>query len=514
MIAVQRPWRTKAEEGEARSDAVETAAREAGAGAEKGCGAAFAPRGERADRFVSGLQRCLGRYSPLEGRKAFLRNQKPSMRPPGSPLLNAVLGTLSDDGPCPTAFSASPAAEFECDGLRRLASEGWWVCYACKLEIFSSAPDDPDEIVELTFTPPDKKVHNGKPFSWMLSMAIDDSGVRRLVLHDKGEYAMPLLNVLSYHAIAQCRERLLQMTALRLGQTIVLKKSAIGAVVTGVLAAVGLYKDVSSSDVLATTTSGNFGGGGGDVAAAAARLQANPTRPPHVNLPPLQPAAAFKVLDETPRNTTSTSQQPSVLSNIFQKISSARSNLPSAPVSRRSEKAAAAAAVAKANAAELFFINSSAAAAEAEGGSPTRSSPGGGLLDEEEVQVVYSTAMEEAEDSGGGFDSNALINPDARPSAPQLEPMEAWPSRSASGLGVVRRPTLRSKSTRCARGIPIGRQNRCANSCAGGIIELEKNDLCGRSPIHLARTLAAWVSARAHSTLYRRRRLQRTPKFI
>ena len=332
--------------------------------------------------------------------------------PPGSPLLNAVLGTLSDDGPCPTAFSASPAAEFECDGLRRLASEGWWVCYACKLEIFSNAPDDPDEIVELTFTPPDKKVHNGKPFSWMLSMAIDDSGVRRLVLHDKGEYAMPLLNVLSYHAIAQCRERLLQMTALRLGQTIVLKKSAIGAVVTGVLAAVGLYKDVSSSDVLATTTSGNFGGGG-DVAAAAARLQANPTRPPHVNLPPLQPAAAFKVLDETPRNTTSTSQQPSVLSNIFQKISSARSNLPSAPVSRRSEKAAAAAAVAKANAAELFFINSSAAAAEAEGGSPTRSSPGGGLLDEEEVQVVYSsTAMEEAEDSGGGFDINALINPD------------------------------------------------------------------------------------------------------
>ena len=119
-------------------------------------------------------------YSPLEGRKAFLRNQKPSMRPPGSPLLNAVLGTLSDDGPCPTAFSASPAAEFECDGLRRLASEGWWVCYACKLEIFSSAPDDPDEIVELTFTPPDKKVHNGKPFSWMLSMAVDDSGVRRL----------------------------------------------------------------------------------------------------------------------------------------------------------------------------------------------------------------------------------------------------------------------------------------------------------------------------------------------
>ena len=56
MIAVQRPWRTKAEEGEARSDAVETAA-ERQARARKGCGAAFAPkRGERADRFVSGLQ--------------------------------------------------------------------------------------------------------------------------------------------------------------------------------------------------------------------------------------------------------------------------------------------------------------------------------------------------------------------------------------------------------------------------------------------------------------------------
>ena len=50
MIAVQRPWRTKAEEGEARSDAVETAA-ERQARARKGCGAAFAPRGERADRL-------------------------------------------------------------------------------------------------------------------------------------------------------------------------------------------------------------------------------------------------------------------------------------------------------------------------------------------------------------------------------------------------------------------------------------------------------------------------------
>ena len=397
------------------------------------------------------------------------------MRPPGSPLLNAVLGTLSDDGPCPTAFSASPAAEFECDGLRRLASEGWWVCYACKLEIFSSAPDDPDEIVELTFTPPDKKVHNGKPFSWMLSMAIDDSGVRRLVLHDKGEYAMPLLNVLSYHAIAQCRERLLQMTALRLGQTIVLKKSAIGAVVTGVLAAVGLYKDVSSSDVLATTTSGNFGGGGGDVAAAAARLQANPTRPPHVNLPPLQPAAAFKVLDETPRNTTSTSQQPSVLSNIFQKISSARSNLPSAPVSRRSEKAAAAAAVAKANAAELFFINSSAAAAK------RKAARRRGRRREEGCSTRrrcrWSTPRQRwrrRRTAAAALTLTLSSTRTARPSVPRLEPMVAWPSRSASGLGVGRRPTLRSKSTRCARGIPIGRQNRCANSCAGGIIELEK----------------------------------------
>ena len=34
MIAVQRPWRTKAEEGEARSDAVGTSA-DAGAGAER-----------------------------------------------------------------------------------------------------------------------------------------------------------------------------------------------------------------------------------------------------------------------------------------------------------------------------------------------------------------------------------------------------------------------------------------------------------------------------------------------
>ena len=41
-----------------------------------------------------------------------------------------MLGTLSsDDGPCPTAFSASPAAaEFECDGFRerhtRFSSNG------------------------------------------------------------------------------------------------------------------------------------------------------------------------------------------------------------------------------------------------------------------------------------------------------------------------------------------------------------------------------------------------------
>ena len=55
MIAVQRPWRTKAEEGEARSDAVETAA-ERQARARERVGAAFAPR-EASERigFVSGL---------------------------------------------------------------------------------------------------------------------------------------------------------------------------------------------------------------------------------------------------------------------------------------------------------------------------------------------------------------------------------------------------------------------------------------------------------------------------
>ena len=93
-------------------------------------------------------------------------------------LCSAVLATLFELGPSPTAFKAAPSADFLCDGTLHRTAPGWWVVFAAALEVKSSPADErQEELVELRFH--DAHVHNGEPFAWLLSMATDVYGVRR-----------------------------------------------------------------------------------------------------------------------------------------------------------------------------------------------------------------------------------------------------------------------------------------------------------------------------------------------
>jgi hypothetical protein len=80
-------------------------------------------------------------------------------------LLTAVVQTLTDLGPSPTAFGGSPAADFLCEGRLRRTAPGWWVAFATQLHI-TSAPADEErgELVVLRFH--GARVHNGEAFSW------------------------------------------------------------------------------------------------------------------------------------------------------------------------------------------------------------------------------------------------------------------------------------------------------------------------------------------------------------
>lgn len=228
-------------------------------------------------------------------------------------LLRAVLRTLSELGPSPTAFGASPSADYEVDGVRSRAAPGWWVIFAAKLKITSSilppaalsadGMAEPGEVVELRFEAA-SHVHGGEPFSWVLSMATDVYGVRRLVLHDQASYPEPLMNMLQYHAIGRCREHLLQQTALLLGQQLA-ARTGLRAVVSGVLAALGLYKESVPPDSMPS-------------APPAVGAWAPPpprSAPPHANISPQQPFAAYRMLDETPR----ADKVPSVISALTAK---------------------------------------------------------------------------------------------------------------------------------------------------------------------------------------------------
>ena len=151
-------------------------------------------------------------------------------------VLAAVLQTLSEHGPCPTAFQASPAASYRHGDKIGRAAAGWWVCYAARLQI--TAFDEPDrgEVVHMGFH--GEGVHGAEPFAWELSFVTDTDGVQSVVLVDHASYPRPLRHALQYYAISQCRDALLQGTAARLGQQIHARQG-LRAVVHGVLAALG-----------------------------------------------------------------------------------------------------------------------------------------------------------------------------------------------------------------------------------------------------------------------------------
>ena len=292
---------------------------------------------------------------------------------PAGRLRSAVLATLADLGPSPTAFRASPSADFECDGHVKRTAPGWWLAYAAQLRVTSSLlSDTQEELVELRFH--GARVHNGEPITWSLSTATDVYGVRRLVLHDQATYPEPLLNMLQYHAIGQCREHLLQQTALRLGQQLSTSGGPLRAVVNGVLAALGLYREKT-------------------LAAAAGEPRTAdpmPAAPRYPNLAPLQPPTTQHQLDETPRGV-----QPSVLSAIAAKIATARS---SAPPTRRQPDVSLPAA-------EAFAAASAHAAAVAASSSAT------GVVATDDTNGALCDDSAQASTGAADLGVSALVEP-------------------------------------------------------------------------------------------------------
>lgn len=218
--------------------------------------------------------------------------------PPPGPLLAAILQALSEMGPSPTAFRASPAADFLCDGIIRRAAPGWWVAFACQLEVTSThEPQGGYEVVVLKFQ--GDRVHCGEPFSWELATATDALGQRRLVLQDNAAYPQPFFHILQYRAISECRDSLLQHAAMRLGQQLA-DRPGFKSVVTNVLTALGLVRSSRPQweqppptvDALVPPLSAEY-----------SDEHAYPrSSPPVISLQPPPPAPpAFKMLDETPR---------------------------------------------------------------------------------------------------------------------------------------------------------------------------------------------------------------------
>ena len=213
-------------------------------------------------------------------------------------VLAAVLQTLSEHGPCPTAFQASPAASYRHGDKIGRAAAGWWVCYAARLQI--TAFDEPDrgEVVHMGFH--GEGVHGAEPFAWELSFVTDTDGVQSVVLVDHASYPRPLRHALQYYAISQCRDALLQGTAARLGQQIHARQG-LRAVVHGVLAALGFADaaDLRSQRAAYESQRARMPAHSDEYASAYPYAR---SKPPHVEVrpPPSQPAA-YKMLDATPR---------------------------------------------------------------------------------------------------------------------------------------------------------------------------------------------------------------------
>ena len=300
-----------------------------------------------------------------------------------SRLLNAILQALSDVGPSPTAFRASPAAEYTVDGQVHRTAPGWWVAFSCRLEIASlSEPGSSDEVVVLSFH--GSGVHGGERFSWEFATATDALGQRRIVLQDNSTYPEPLLNMLQYHAIGECRDALLQRTAMRLGQQLN-ERTGLRSVVTSVLTALGFMRERAQA-------ASRY-----DAANAvpppeehyAERYPYARSVPPHINLDPPPPGpAVYHMLDETPRAASALDAAADALPPIFGQALGlvSRRGGGSKAATARSSASAGAAAPSAVSAAEAFFLKSSAASAsgsgtgggggDSGGGSPT----GGGEL--------------------------------------------------------------------------------------------------------------------------------------
>ena len=294
------------------------------------------------------------------------------MTAPPTRLLSAVLQSLSEVGPCPTAFRASPGADYVCNGKPMQAGPGWWVAFACQLQIVSvSDAGTSDEVVVLRFQ--GDRVHRGEAFSWELATTTDQLGQRRLLLEDTATYPDPLLNILAYRAIAECRDMLLQRTALRLGQ-ILPEKPGLKTVVTGVLAALGWMRGGGRS-----ASAVPFPYSAADAPPPEEYMDRYPysrNPPPHVQVPPRQPPAVYKMLDETPRASATSRAVASAAASAVDAVadnllpilglSRAGSKAPTAR-SRAGEGGASAPgpAAPSLSAAEAFFLRSAAAADEA-----------------------------------------------------------------------------------------------------------------------------------------------------
>lgn len=165
----------------------------------------------------------------------------PSAGDPHSSLLSAVLQTLLDEGPNPTSFHASPAADFVLrhgDSRVLRSAPGWWIAYGWLLEVSHSMADDEDTVTLSFFAHEDGAAsYPPAPWRWELSYVVQDDGTRRVVLRDHASYPSPLINALSYHAIGKCREALLERTAARLGQRLD-ARMGLRANVVGVLATI------------------------------------------------------------------------------------------------------------------------------------------------------------------------------------------------------------------------------------------------------------------------------------
>ena len=235
----------------------------------------------------------------------------------GTELLPAILQTLSEKGPSPTLFRASPAASLYCEGRELRCAAGWWLVFACDLEVSIVYEETlyegpPLEVAVLRFTPAGPELNAGEPWSWELSLQVRN-GARRLVLRDLGRYLDT--GVLAMYAIGQCRDALLRGAAVRLGTAYPEPQFSFAAVsrslgtFASMLPPRPWLRPAESAESSAAPEAPTGGAPLQSGSPLLAPLRSGSPPPPphaiqHVQLPaqpPLAPLAALSIMDETPR---------------------------------------------------------------------------------------------------------------------------------------------------------------------------------------------------------------------